>query len=168
MSALALLRDLEGAGLEVKAEGDKVVVRPAGALSEAHRASIRAEKAGLLALLRRPARPFMLGQAEAEEAHASPWGEAAIARFLGREERIRRRGFGGQSAEDLAERLHLRDVQADHRALCLECCHLGGTAATSWRCGGHRSAQMGRELPADVVTKLQACPGFMPAALESA
>lgn len=105
-------------------------------------------------------RPYKLSRAEGDAAHAEPWDDAAIARFQGRVQRIRRRGFGEQDADDLAERLHLRDVHADHRALCLECRYLAGTAATGWRCGNHNAAAVARELPAELVTTFQVCPGF--------
>ena len=54
-----------------------------------------------------------------------------MALYQSRVRLIQRRGFSEQNAEDLAERLHLRDVQADDRVLCVEYSHhqLG-------RCGG--------------------------------
>lgn len=108
-------------------------------------------------------RPYRLSRSDADTAHAEPWDDAAIGRFQARVQRIRRRGFGEQDADDLAEWLHLRDVHADHRALCLECRHLAGTAATGWRCGNHNAAAVARELPAELVTTFQVCPGFSPA-----
>lgn len=106
-------------------------------------------------------RPFRLSRVEADVAHADPWTETACARFVARVASIRRRGFDEQDAEDLAERLHLRDVQGEGRALCLSCSHLAGTTATGWRCRNHRRAEMPRDLAADIVSRLpQRCPGL--------
>ncbi len=57
-------------------------------------------------------RPYKLTPAEAGEAHAAPWNDAAIARFVVHVALLMRRGFSATDADDLAERLHLRDVLA--------------------------------------------------------
>jgi hypothetical protein len=44
--------------------------------------------------------------------------------------RLVRFRFSTEDADDLAERLHLRDVHADHRRLCPECGHY-----TQGQCG---------------------------------
>lgn len=66
-----------------------------------------------------------------------PWDDAALARFQARVAAFRRRGFTEQDADGLAERLHLLDVQAEGRALCLTCRYLAGAADTiarpAWR-----------------------------------
>lgn len=111
-------------------------------------------------------RPYRLPQAAGDAAHADPWDDATIARFQARVTTIRRRGFTEEDADDLAERLHLRDVHADHRALCLECRHLAGSV-TGWRCGNHRAADVARDLPAAQVTMPQDCPGFTAAAADT-
>jgi hypothetical protein len=105
-------------------------------------------------------RPYRLAPADADVAHAEPWDDAAIARFQARVRRIRRRGFDEQDANDLAERLHLRDVQANRQVLCLECAFLAGSVATGWRCGNHRTADVAREVSAELVTLMQACHRF--------
>ena len=92
-------------------------------------------------------------------AHAEPWYDAAIARFQARTVAIQRRGFTELDAQDLAERLHLRDVHCDYRHLCLECEHLAGRAG-AWRCGNHKAADVGRELPRDLAAMFQNCAGF--------
>lgn len=107
-----------------------------------------------------PARPHRLTAAEADEAHAEPWDEAAIAKFAQRVVLLLRRGVDAADADDLAERMHLRDLQADDRRLCVECRHLAGHASSAWRCGNHASAGAGRDLPADLVLQPQRCPGF--------
>lgn len=105
-------------------------------------------------------RPYRLPQAAGDAAHAVPWDDAAIGRFLARVAALRRRGFAEQDADDLAERLHLLDVQAEGRALCLSCRHLAGSV-TGWRCGNHRAAEVGRDLPRELVTHAQRCPGHL-------
>lgn len=69
-------------------------------------------------------RPYMLTAAQLARAHASPWEDAAIARFQARARRFLQRGHPEQDAEDLAERLHLRDIDECGRAICLECVNL--------------------------------------------
>ena len=109
--------------------------------------------------------PYSRTKARGGTAHAEPWDDAAMARFQARAAAIQRRGFGQQDAEDLAEQLHLRDVQAAHRIYCLECRHLDGSVSTGLRCGNHRFASVGRDLPVALVTMAQVCSGFsaMPA-----
>jgi hypothetical protein len=97
---------------------------------------------------------------QSDAAHATAWDEASCALFRRRTMRIQRLWYVEQDAEDLAELLHLRDVQQDGRALCLECRYLTGTTATAWRCGSHKSASVPRMLPGDLVTRLQRCPAF--------
>lgn len=107
-----------------------------------------------------PDRPYRLSAAEGDAAHAKAWDDAAVSRFTRRTARLQRQGFSELDAEDLAERLHLRDVQGDDRAPCLECRHLDGTTATGWHCGNHRLADVPRNLPGDLVTLLQRCPAL--------
>ena len=105
--------------------------------------------------------PYRLTQADADAAHAEPWDDAAIGRFVGRVTLFLRRGIDATDADDLAEQLHLRDLQADDRRLCLECSYVSGRAGTR-RCGSAAAAGVGRELPETLVTQLQRCPGFAP------
>lgn len=105
-------------------------------------------------------RPNRLSQADGDAAHAELWNEAACARFVARMSLFLRRGIDATDADDLAERLHLRDVQADDRHLCLECAHLVGRATTGRTCGNANAARLGRELPAAILVVLQRCPGF--------
>lgn len=128
-------------------------------LHEGHAAEGEALEGGPAAPMP-PERPYILTHAEADAAHAKAWSGEQIASFETRREAIQRRGFSSDNAEDLAERLHLRDVQGDDRALCLECRHLRGTTATGRRCGNHRIAEAPRNLPGDLVTLLQRCPAF--------
>ena len=58
-----------------------------------------------------PARRYSLSQADADAAHAEAWSDAAIGRFVARVSLFMRRGISATDADDLAERLHLRDAQ---------------------------------------------------------
>ena len=101
-------------------------------------------------------RPHKLTLEQLHAAHAEPWSGAVIARFQARTAAIQRHGYGEQDAEDLAERLHLRDVQADDRVLCLECSH-----CRPGRCGNHSAAGlMVSELARAATVMFQNCPGF--------
>mgnify|MGYP000915412096 CR=1 FL=1 len=102
-------------------------------------------------------RPYRLTRAEADEAHAEAWRDSAIVRFEARTDALRRLGFAADDPDDLAERLHLRDVRRDDRRACVECLHL---RARPWRCANHEAAAVARELAGELVTALQACPGF--------
>jgi hypothetical protein len=96
----------------------------------------------------------------AHAAHAEPWSEAVIARFQARAASVQRHGHGEQDAEDLAERLHLRDVDGDDRVLCVECSHYRRD-----RCGNYRAAGlMPPDLARVTTVMLQRCPGFAGAA----
>ena len=105
-----------------------------------------------------PPRPYKLTPAELRVAHLDPWDDATIARFQARTGRLRRLGFGEQDAEDLAERLHFRDVHADYRHLCLECRHYRPRRCANFRAAGLLSSEVGREL----ATMFQHCAGFAP------
>lgn len=171
MGAAQVLSHLQAAGFRLHADRDKLTVAPASLLSDGDRDIIKAHRSGLLALLTAtPAgpnraevpwlqvdcRPYRLTRAEGATAHADAWDEAAIARFQARAGLIRRHGFDEQDADDLAERLHLRDVHADYRHLCLECRHY-----RRGRCGNRRAAGlMTVEVARDVTTMFQHCPGF--------
>lgn len=99
-------------------------------------------------------RPHRLSQVESDVAHAQPWDEAACGRFAARVGLFLRRGIGATDADDLAERLHLRDVRGDDRWLCVECQH--------WRpgrCGNYRQAGLVTSEISGWETVLQRCPG---------
>ena len=67
-----------------------------------------------------------------------------------------RRGIDATDADDLAERLTLRDRDADDRVICVECSHY-----RPGRCGNHRSALMTTaDIGRDLAAMLQRCPGF--------
>ena len=162
MGAADLLQRLRTTGFSVTADGGGIRVAPGAGLSADQRQAIRDHKPELLALLNdeAQARPYRLTPAQAQMLVADPPDEPASARRQARAAAIHRRGFNAQEATDLADVLWLRDLQGDHRHLCLECNHLAGSVLGGWRCGSHRAAQVGRDLPAVLVTMAQRCPGF--------
>ena len=70
-------------------------------------------------------RPHRLTNEEADRCHAPCWDDAEIAAFTARAERFAL--LGQSDADDLAERLTLRDRDGDDRRLGLECTWLGDT-----------------------------------------
>jgi len=67
-----------------------------------------------------PGRPMMtIGQAD--ECHAGGWNNFEIDAFAARRDRLMRWGWPEPRAEELAERLTLRDRQQDDRRSCAEC-----------------------------------------------
>lgn len=172
MVATELLNDLRSAGLvlTLTPAGD-LHVAPRSALTDDHRAAIRAQRDALLLALRaeteappmlaslsprRSGNPLMTPE-QGDECHAGGWGDAEIEAFLRREALFTRMGRVAD-AEHLAERLTLRDRQHDDRRLCLECAAL----ADNRRC---LAASRGRLAGADrrlepVPTILQRCEGF--------
>ena len=138
-----------GAGLLTAAEGFGVVWPPEGHGADCS-AFASSTPAATQDRLYRPSRE------QASAAHAEAWGDAAIARFQARAGLVRRHAFTTQDAEDLAELLHLRDVQADHRVLCVECEHY-----RPGRCGNRRAAGLQEsDVSRDLATRLQRCSGF--------
>ncbi len=96
--------------------------------------------------------------AQASDCHAGGWDDGEIEAFATRVLRFMQRGIGATAADDLAERLTLRDRDGDDRRLCLECTWLGDTG----RC---LAAASGRIRGADrrlepVQTALQRCEAF--------
>ena len=135
------------AGLLTAAEGFGIVWPPA-----AHAASCAAYSANTLS--KAHARPYRLTLAQGDAAHAEAWDDGAIARFQTRVRRLARLSLN--TDDDLAERLHLRDVEGEDRTLCVECSHY-----RPGRCGNHRDAGLRTaELARDMAAKLQHCVGF--------
>lgn len=143
MGAPELLHHLRGAGLVLTiTPGGGLHVAPRHALTDDHRAAIRAERDALVLALkaevtgppatpRRSANPLMTPE-EGDECHAGGWDDAEIEVFMARSARLSARGRA--DAEQLAERLTLRDRQTDDRRMCLECSEL----EHSGRCGAAR------------------------------
>ena len=161
MGAADLLLRARTAGFVLNVADGKLLVTPASKLTDAMRTALRAAKPELLVLLSAPdaeprQRAYRLSAAEADRCHAEPWDDATIARFVARVVLFLRRGFDATDADDLAERLHLGDVQGDDRVLCAECRHY-----RRGQCGNHRAAGLhGAEVSRDLAATPQRCPGF--------
>ena len=95
-------------------------------------------------------------RADADRCHAGGWDDAEIARLLDRRGRLMRWGWAEPDAENLAERLTLRDREDDERVSCTDCRHY-----RPGRCGNHRRAGLqSPEVGRDWVALLHRCPGF--------
>jgi hypothetical protein len=167
MGARDLLADLARVGLCVSADGDRLIVRPASKLTDDLRAALRQSKPELLAILAstQARRPNALSLEESDRAHAEPWNKAACDRFVERMSLFMRVGIDATDADDLAERLHLRDVDGDRRRMCIECRHHRPGAIED--CANAKLA--GTRLHGrHAATLLQHCPGFESAEAEPA
>ena len=90
---------------------------------------------------------------------------AEIGIFRMRLEQFTSKGLTLDDGEALADKLVKRDRESDDRHLCLECLHLAGRAAGSWRCGNWQRSGIVRQskdaqLPGELVSKLQRCDGL--------
>ena len=168
MGAPELLRHLRSAGLMLTLTPvGRVHVAPRDALTDDHRAAIRAERDALVVALQAEAadastqprcsgNPLMTPE-QGDDCHAGGWEDAEIDAFTVRQVRFTRM-CRAADAEHLAERLTLRDRQHDDRRLCLEC----AARSEGGRC---LVAARGRLPEADrrlepVPTILQRCLGF--------
>jgi hypothetical protein len=69
---------------------------------------------------------------------------------------LMRWGWAEAEAERQAEKLVLRDREADPRVSCTECQHY-----RPGRCGNHKAAALAsHEVCRDLAARLQRCPGF--------
>ena len=75
-----------------------------------------------------------------------------------------RRGLTEPDAERTADKLVMRDREADDRRLCLECVHLAGRAdlwgCRNWQRAGVATQARDAQLSAALVIQLQRCNGF--------
>ena len=97
--------------------------------------------------------------------HSQAMTGAEIDTFTARLARFTDKGLSLDDSEALADKLVTRDRESDERRLCLECTHLGGYGATSWRCGNWQAATVANrardvQLPGELVRTLQRCDGF--------
>lgn len=99
---------------------------------------------------------------------AGTWTERDIARFQARVPMFMRRGVTEARAEQIAERLVLRDRERDDRRMCIECAGLqrplrpmDGRPTPCPRCGpAARGLIKGPRLVEPVIDLLQRCPHF--------
>jgi hypothetical protein len=97
--------------------------------------------------------------------HSIAMNGAEVALFTARLHRFTDKGLTNADCESLADKLVVRDREADDRRFCLECRHLSGFGQRSWRCGNWQAAGVAiasrdSQLPADLVLQLQRCDGF--------
>ncbi|MBI3157768.1 MAG: hypothetical protein HYZ20_20520 [Burkholderiales bacterium] len=169
MGAPELLHHLRGAGLVLTlTPAGALHVAPRSALTDDHRAAIRAERDALMLALQaeadppppappgRSGNPLMTPE-QGDECHAGGWDDAEIDAYLAREARFTRLGRVAD-AEHLAERLTLRDRQHDDRRLCLECVALADNGRCLVAARGRLPGASRRLEP--VSTILQRCEGF--------
>lgn len=97
--------------------------------------------------------------------HSPAMNTAEIDTFTARLARFTDKGLSLDEGEALADTLVIRDRESDDRRLCLECTHLAGHAAGTWRCSSWQRAGVAIKagdagLPGDLVRTLQRCDGF--------
>lgn len=163
MGAPDLLHHLRNAGLVLSLSRDGgLYVTPRQALTDEHRAAIRGERDALVLALRaetqssRRSGNALMTPEQGDDCHAGGWDGPEISAFTARAARSVQ--MGQADADDLAERLTLRDREGDDRRMCVECSHLG-------RRGRCIAAADGRLPGADprlepVPTILQRCDAF--------
>jgi hypothetical protein len=145
------LRVLVDAGLHLRAEGNRLIVAPAERLTDPLRELIRQHKEELLETaraVRKGGNPLMTAE-QADECHAGGWDDNEIQTFTTRVLIFVRHGVNPTEADDLAERLTLRDREQDDKRMCVECnmgtsnrCPAGAPMpiGTLHRCGGFTQA----------------------------
>lgn len=115
MDPRELLTDLALHGVSVQAKDGALEIRPAALLTNPMRQALRECKPALLALLGTEKNPYRLTATDADRCHGPCWTEAEITRFVARVSTFMQQGFSASDADDLAERLVLRDRQAERR-----------------------------------------------------
>ncbi len=104
---------------------------------------------------RRSGNPHMTPE-QGDECHEGCWNDDEIETFVARSAHFSTRGL--VDAEHLAERLTLRDRQADDRRLCLECRELEASGRCAAERRGTLSSANRRLEPKPIV--LMRCPSF--------
>ncbi len=93
--------------------------------------------------------------------HSTAMNGAEIDTFTARLARFTDRGLILADAERLADKLVIRDREADDRRVCLECVHLRhGGRCGNWRAAGVAINAMDARLPGDFTAMLQRCDGY--------
>jgi hypothetical protein len=189
MGAPDLIQHLRSRGVTLTPRDDgNLSVRPKGVLTDDEREQIKAHKPELIAYLRQQHQPTLIDWTARARAHfgtapihPAPATEPApphvfnlpdsvrallglddgeITRMVGYATQARRHGLNVDDAEEIADRLTLRDRQHDDRRMCIECRSL----ELSGRCA---TARVGQLAGADrrfepVKTVLIRCAGFTP------
>lgn len=146
------------AGLTLRADGDRLIVRPATRLTPLLRQLIVAKKPEILNAVRRVEPDAAEPGRRAPPVDISPvaWTDGDIASFLDRRARLLRWGWSEADAEALAERLVIKDRERDERVSCAYCRHYRGALCTNHKAAGLGGRDVGRSF-AEI---LQRCPGF--------
>jgi len=169
MQITAVVNAIAAAGVTLtETPPGTIQARPVSALTGELAYLIRTNKPALLDYLRAANDP---GQPEPDlpgagsDRYAWPHSEAMnsgeIETFTARLCLFASRGLQVDWADSFADRLTRRDREGDSRRTCLECRHLAGRTCAAWRQAGVGGAQ----LPAELIAKLQRCPGFEAAPL---
>ena len=160
MGAPDVLQHLHAAGLHLAVIDGKIIVQPRSKITDDLRQSIKDNRDKLLQALaatRRSGNPLVTAE-QADDCHAGAWDDDELSAFTTRVLMLQRRSIEADDADNLAERLTLRDRDGDDRRMCVECSHLGDGG----RC---LAAAAGRVHGADrrmepVPTVLQRCEAF--------
>jgi hypothetical protein len=95
--------------------------------------------------------------------HSSAMNGREINIFLIRLEHFRSIGIGLNSAENLADRLVIRDRDLDDRVMCVECKYLYGLICQNWNKASVAIKAEGPNLPSSFTLSPQRCDSFKPA-----
>ncbi len=160
-NAMAILQD---AGLVLKLNpAGGLAVSPASQITPELRLVIKTNRDDLLAQL---TQEFSIGtdlQPHNLDRWCWPRSEAMYRQEVDasstRMIRFTDKGVNVAEAEQLADKLVLRDREGDDRRLCLECANLQGVGP--WRCARFLVADVSSiGLAPELVVQLQRCPGF--------
>ncbi len=156
MSALDILQHLRGRGVTLTARDDgNLSAKPAGVLTDDERQQIKAHKPELIAILRQQRPPISLPPPVLALCGLDDAEIDRMVRYMGM---AQRQGFNPDEAEEIADRLTLRDRQLDDRRMCIECRHLESTGRCAYaRAGRLAGADRGFE---PFKTDLIRCHGF--------
>lgn len=162
MGAPDILTHLAERGIRLQPLPDgNLKASPAGVLTDAERAEIRAHKPALVDLLQRQPAPDPSPPAQARPATIPPTvrallglDDAEIERMAGRIRQALAAGYSRDDAEQIADRLLLRDRTGLDMHVCLECARLSGR-----RCLAARTLGAAPDLQ-PIRHELQRCPAF--------
>lgn len=132
--------------IDMQALRERAATRVANVANPANRLTHTEKISQLATLATSHAAAHTLTREQANRCHAPSWDDAEIQAFTDRRNRLLRCGYSERDADDLAERLTLRDREQDDRRLCVECRH-----------GRSRRCPDGAPTPGDV---LHRCASF--------
>jgi len=160
-AVLAVVEVIHAAGLTLTATPDRrIKIVPADRLTGELANLIRANKPALVDWLQAandhaPGDPDRWCWPTVQDL-AAPMNTGEVETFTARVLAFMGRGLNLRQAEKLADRLKIRDREADNRRACIECRHLtAARACTAWRQAELDGPQVG-----PLVAKLQRCPAF--------